>query len=367
MQAIAAPPEPDLEPVADTPRPSDSRRPAAPLLALAAAVAVLLVTLTATRLFGLPSLSLPDAGLLRGLVLGVLVAVIGSFAVLLTPVAARTGGRPALLRLDALRNVDVPREPALPADRSAVPTPPADADVPAEPAPEADADVPAEPAPVADADVPTEPADPAALDDEAQTDAEVRTDAELARKLEFQVRCLEATLSEHDELLREALDAAAGRLEEPTVLEQQRVRSVLSAIRGAVADQRGDVAVARVEAALDRLGRPPRVARPLLSPSGHLPLTFAAPRPFALPGAPTPAAAAAPATTDPAPDQAPAGASAVEAPADSTSDAAADPAVVGAAPEPAAPLAPVKVLPVPAPLVPATAQRRRRGLRRSLM
>lgn len=355
MQAIAAPPEPDLEPVADTPRPSDSRRPAAPLLALAAAVAVLLVTLTATRLFGLPSLSLPDAGLLRGLVLGVLVAVIGSFAVLLTPVAARTGGRPALLRLDALRNVDVPREPALPADSSAVPTPPADADVPAEPAP------------VADADVPTEPADPAALDDEAQTDAEVRTDAELARKLEFQVRCLEATLSEHDELLREALDAAAGRLEEPTVLEQQRVRSVLSAIRGAVADQRGDVAVARVEAALDRLGRPPRVARPLLSPSGHLPLTFAAPRPFALPGAPTPAAAAAPATTDPAPDQAPAGASAVEAPADSTSDAAADPAVVGAAPEPAAPLAPVKVLPVPAPLVPATAQRRRRGLRRSLM
>lgn len=146
-------------------------------------------------------------------------------------------------------------------------------------------------------------------------------------------------------------------------MEQQRVRSVLAAIRAAVADQSGEVAVNRFETALDRLGREPGVARPLLSASSHLPFSFAPPRSFCVPADPPPAAGEAAAADDPL-----GAAVAEEAPAEASVDGAALPAAVApSSPDAVAAPAPLKVLPVPAPPAPAVPPRRRRGLRRSLV
>ncbi len=326
MQATAAPPAPDLEPVAAP------RRPSAALVALAVSVALLLVVLTAARYLSLPSLALPG-----GLSLAALVAAAMLLAVLAPRVVHRTGrlSRPTGVEAGGLAG------PTLLADPSAEPARPADLDTDelGESAWAADREVPGEPAPRAESEAHSE------------------------RTLEFQVRCLEATLAEHDDLLRGALGAAAERVEEARSMEQQRVRSVLAAIRAAVADQSGEVAVNRFETALDRLGREPGVARPLLSASSHLPFSFAAPRSFCVPADPPPAAGEAAAADDPL-----GAAVAEEAPAEASVDGAALPAAVApSSPDAVAAPAPLKVLPVPAPPAPAVPPRRRRGLRRSLV
>lgn len=343
MQATAEPPATDLEPVA---APVRRARPRRTLVALLASAGVLLVVLLSTLLLGPPSLGVPALSALGGLPSALLVAMAALLAVV--GVVLRNGRRPGD-STDALVEQLSDPEAWMPGESPRL-------------AGAANEEADDEPAGESVAQSAAQPAHPAEASDKAST----------TRTLEFQVRCLEATLAEHDDLLQEALTAAADRVEEARDAERQRVRHVLSAIRDAVADQRGEVALSRVESALDRLGHEAAVARPLLSVAGSSPLAFAPPRSFQTSAgaahAPTPAdaprptqvasvAAAAPAET---PAETPADGVLV---AEGAVDADAHPA--SAAPPPAVASSPPKVLPVPAPVVAAGPQRRRRGLRRS--
>lgn len=335
MQATAAPPAPDLEPEAATGRPRTA------LVALAAVAVLLLAVSAMARLLGPPLAAL--------VTLAMLLAVVGA------GVALRAG-RPGLADVDA---ADTSLEPAYPAHLDAAP--PVEADEPS--------------------DLPgaayVEPVQRALPEEEAPAESacsgDGRDGAPSARALAHQVRCLETTLAEQDVQLQEALTAVADRVQEARRQEQQRVRLVVSALRDAVAFQPGEVALHRVETALDRIGRAPTVERPLLSDSGGTAPLFAAPRSpqavvagaaatgvaeapaAAVTGHPGDAAAPVATATDATAHEATAGA--VADPADRSADAAA---------VPPAPPAPVKVLPVPAPAMPSTPPRKRRGLRRSL-
>ena len=164
------------------------------------------------------------------------------------------------------------------------------------------------------------------------------------RALLLQVRSLEATLAEEDQRLDGVRRDAFSRAEEQVRREQSRVRVTLRVMRDVVAGQPGDVAVGRIEAALDRLGADPGFARPLLSsgPPTAWAVTFAPTLALAVPAASGPAPAGVHVLAD-------------AGPADAVADTVA-----------ATPTEPARVLPVPPPPTPAAPTRRGRRLRRSV-
>ena len=184
------------------------------------------------------------------------------------------------------------------------------------------------------------------------------------RALLLQVRTLEATLAEEDRRLEGVRRDSSRRAEEQIRAERERVQVTLRVLREAVAGQPGDVAAARIEVALERLGAGSGFARPLLATgaSSAWAVTFAPPVPLAVPGGPVPGAV----TVDEAAAPEHVGAAAPEDLPAADVDAAAGP--TGGPPAdavPEAPAGPPRVLPVPPLTTSAAPARKGRRLRRS--